>query len=75
MVDQMLAQDAHFYSEQQDYDRILIIANDDDYVPAVMAASMRWGKPISWIRKRSNTPHDVHFSALDVQLLDDPSWL
>ena len=75
MVDQMLAQDAHFYSEQGDYDRILVVANDDDYVPAVIAASTRRGKPISWIRKRPTTPHDVHFTALNVELLNDPSWL
>ncbi|MEV6212622.1 hypothetical protein [Kitasatospora sp. NPDC051914] len=74
MVDQMLAQDAHFYSEQDEYDQILIIANDDDYVPAVLAASTRWGKPISWIRKRGSTPHDLHFNLLNVELLSSSSW-
>ncbi|MEU0937235.1 hypothetical protein [Embleya sp. NPDC005971] len=74
MVDQMLAQDAHYYSEQEDYDRILVIANDDDYVPAMIAAATRWGKPIVWLRKRSSTPHDAHFAALNVDLLTAPSW-
>ncbi|MEU6919385.1 hypothetical protein [Streptomyces olindensis] len=75
MVDQMLAQDAHFYSEQEEYDRILVVANDDDYVPAMMATSIRWGKPIAWIRKRPTTPHDMYFQALNVELINDPSWL
>ncbi|MGW0107466.1 hypothetical protein ACWD0B_19610 [Streptomyces cellulosae] len=75
MVDQMLSQDAHFYSEQEEYDRILVVANDDDYVPAMMATSIRWGKPIAWIRKRPTTPHDIYFRSLDVELINDPSWL
>ncbi|MET9484262.1 hypothetical protein [Streptomyces sp. NPDC006638] len=74
MVDQMLAQDAHYYAEQDEYDRILVVANDDDYVPAVMATSIRWGKPIRWIRKRNQTPHDAHFEKMNVELFNYPSW-
>jgi hypothetical protein len=74
MVDQMLAQDAHYYAEQEAYDRILVVANDDDYVPAIMATSIRWGKPIRWIRKRPQSPHDSYFENLNVELFNDPSW-
>lgn len=74
MVDQMLALDACHFAESAVYDRVCIIANDDDYVPAVLTMSRKYQCPISWLRKRATAENDQWFGGTTVSMLYDGAW-
>lgn len=74
MVDQMLAQDALYLSKLGQYDHLLVIANDDDYVPAMLAIAAEGSIPIRWLRKRRETEYDHHYSGLPIIFLTDGAW-
>lgn len=74
MVDQMLALDAYHFAESDFFDCVGIIANDDDYVPVVVAIGHKFHCPVRWLRKRTTSPNDHHFSPENVTVLEDGMW-
>lgn len=74
MVDQMLALDACHFAESGTYDQICIIANDDDYVPAILTMSKKYQCPVNWLRKRSTAENDRWFGGTNVSMLQDGAW-
>jgi hypothetical protein len=74
MVDQMLGHDALFYARLGTYDSMLIIANDDDYVPALLTVATQTRKAVKWLRKRSVAENDRLFSGLPLVFLNDGAW-
>lgn len=72
MVDQMLAQDAHFLASR--YDLIGVIADDEDYFPAILALAVETAVPIRWLRQRSTGRNDAHLQGTRVVTLQDQAW-
>lgn len=74
MVDQMLGQDLLYYAYGVDYDYILLIANDDDYVPTVLTAAVQTRRPIRWLRRRPSSENDPLLLEFGVTFLMDGTW-
>ena len=74
MVDHMLALDAIHLGNLNNYDSLLLITNDDDFVPAIIALSRNNDIPIRWLRKRQNGMNDHLFVNSKVIFLCDQSW-
>lgn len=74
MVDQMLANDAVHFSGSGDFSPILIIADDDDYVPSVAAIGRQKKMPIIWMRRRAVSYNDTLLRALNVTLTTSGRW-
>lgn len=74
MVDHMLALDAVYFAESGDYDCLCVIANDDDYVPAIFSVGNRDNLPVRWLRKRITAENDHLFDGLKVTMLSDRGW-
>jgi hypothetical protein len=72
MVDQMLAQDARFSCSR--YDLLGIIADDEDYFPAILALSTETPVPIRWLRQRPTGRNDAHLEGTKVTTLQDSAW-
>ncbi|MFE0591514.1 hypothetical protein [Micromonospora echinospora] len=74
MVDQMLAQDALFFARLKRHDVAIVIADDDDYLPAMLTVGAQTGMPLRWLRRRPSAINDVHLARMDVKLLADGAW-
>ncbi|MEU2662678.1 hypothetical protein [Micromonospora sp. NPDC007220] len=74
MVDQMLAQDALHFARIGGHDTVVVVADDDDYLPAMLTLATQTRTPLRWLRRRSTTANDPHFSNLSVTFLVDGSW-
>lgn len=72
MVDQMLSQDARYLAPR--YDALTIIADDEDYFPAVLALATEHRGPISWIRQRALGRNDQHLQGTTVTTAFYPEW-
>lgn len=75
MVDQMLAQDAIHYAASREYDEILLVADDEDYVPSMLVLGTAGHVPVRWLRKRATGRNDLHFTGLPVTFLHDGIWV
>jgi hypothetical protein len=74
MVDQMLAQDLRFFAAGQDFDQICLVANDDDYVPAILATASECATPIVWLRARERGRNDDHLQLAGIHIICDDAW-
>lgn len=74
MVDQMLALDSLHYARSGDYPRLLIIADDEDYLPAVLVITTLTSTKVSWMRQRAALENDRHFDVSRVEVLTDSAW-
>lgn len=72
MVDQMLAQDARYLGPR--YDVLGLLADDEDYFPMVLAATIENGIRIRWLRQRVAGRNDAHLAGTTVQTLQDAAW-
>jgi hypothetical protein len=72
MVDQMLAQDALYLASN--YDVLGILADDEDYFPAILALSTLSKVPVRWLRQRPTGRNDAHLSTSRVLTLTDSAW-
>lgn len=74
MVDQMMAQDAYDAASDGEYGALLMISDDEDFVPCVITIASRTVTPVWWLRRRAETRHDAHFREDRVTLLTDRRW-
>jgi hypothetical protein len=74
MVDQMLAQDLHYFASLDIYGAICVIASDEDYVPALLATASRYQTPITWLRSRELGRNDDYLTAASVTTIYDAAW-
>jgi hypothetical protein len=74
MVDQMLAQDAIHYAASREYDEIIVVGDDEDYVPSMIALGTAGHAPVRWLRKRTAGRNDLHFADLPITFLHDGIW-
>jgi hypothetical protein len=74
MVDQMLSHDALFLARQGEHESLLIISDDEDFVPAVLVITSQTSARVCWMRQRDTGSNDYHFDSGTVELLTDPAW-
>jgi hypothetical protein len=74
MVDQMLSHDALFLARQGEHESLLIISDDEDFVPAVLVITSPTSARVCWMRQRDTGSNDYHFDSGTVELLTDPAW-
>jgi hypothetical protein len=74
MVDAMIAEDIGTFARSGRHPAILLISDDDDFVPAVLAASRTTSTVILWVRQRTAGRND-QFLGPTTHLLTDRRWL
>lgn len=74
MVDHMLALDGIYYARTGDHDSLLVISDDEDFLPAVLVISTDTSTKVCWMRQHEAT-NDKHLNSAMVELLTDPAWL
>lgn len=74
MVDEMISLDALFYARSGDHASLLIVSDDDDFVPATIAVTQETSTTVCWVRQRAQSYNDHQLSPEAVELLTDPRW-
>jgi len=74
MVDQMLAHDAVFLARSSEHSSLLLIADDDDYVPASIVIATQTSTRLIWLRQRASGTNDSHLDQSRVEFLTDGDW-
>jgi hypothetical protein len=73
MVDGMIAEDAGLFARSGMHRSILLISDDEDFMPTVLAISRTTRATFRWLRQRPVGRNDVFFNC-SVQLLTDGRW-
>lgn len=73
MVDQMMAHDVYNLAVQGEFDRLLLISDDEDFVPAVISTATFLGGPLIWLRRRSSILNDAHLPD-NVSIITSGGW-
>jgi len=58
MVDAMIAEDLGTFARSAQHGSIVLISDDDDFVPSVLAAVYGSLTPVTWVRKRQASRND-----------------
>jgi hypothetical protein len=74
LVDQMLSHDAGFYARGSEHRDILIVSDDEDFMPAVLSLTIETDANFLWLRQRADGDNDRFFDSARVELLVDPAW-
>lgn len=74
MVDQMMAHDAYELAIQGEHSVLLMISDDEDFVPCILTIASRTTTPVRWLRKRPATRNDHYFPTNSVQILTHKAW-
>jgi len=72
MVDAMIAEDMGAFARTSP-SSLLLISDDDDFVPTVLGLSRTTAAPILWLRQRAAGRNDLHFTST-VTFLSDWRW-
>ncbi len=73
MVDTMMSEDAGEFARSGLHNSLLLLSDDDDFVPTVLAISRTTPSTVRWIRQRPIGRNDRHFGPTTV-LLTDSRW-
>jgi len=73
MVDQMLAHDVYHFAGTRQYERIVLVADDDDYIPAIISTGLKTTVELLWLRRRATGLND-EIVPTNVVLLTDGAW-
>jgi hypothetical protein len=73
MVDAMIAEDMGLFARAGEFGSILLISDDEDFVPAVISNSLTTSMQIRWLRQRSSGRNDYNLTSA-VRLLTDVRW-
>lgn len=75
MVDQMLSHDALSLAREGEHESFLLISDDEDFVPTVLAITSQTSARVCWMRQRATGSNDHHFDSRAVELLTDSAWV
>jgi hypothetical protein len=73
MVDGMISDDLFSYARSGHYASIILVSDDEDFVPAVLSATRTTPTLIRWLRKRARGRNDQHFLS-SIDFLTDSRW-
>lgn len=73
MVDIMIAEDLGAFARSGLFASIILVSDDDDFVPAVLSAGRSTPASIRWVRKRTTGRNDRYFSR-STELVTDSRW-
>ena len=74
MVDGMLAMDAHRYARFAEHSRIIVVSDDDDFVPVVLAITVETDASVVWLRQRTAALNDDCFDLGRTELVVSSLW-
>ena len=74
MVDQMIAEDAHFVASTGLHRSIMLMTDDDDFVPTVFAINSRHHIRVVWLRQRDSAENDKLFDRELATFVRDGGW-
>jgi len=73
MVDAMIAEDAESFARSGEHSSILLVSDDEDFVPVVLSISRTTNAVIRWVRQRPNGRNDDALGESTI-LLTDARW-
>jgi hypothetical protein len=73
MVDAMIAEDLSLFARSGEHRSIMLISDDEDFVPVVLSVSRTTPTEVRWLRQRAVGRNDRHFEP-SVTLLTDARW-
>ena len=73
MVDVMIVEDAHSVA-QMPGTILMLVSDDDDFVPAMLALTMTTPLVVLWLRQRVAAENDKYFRQGSIEMLVSPSW-
>ena len=73
MVDAMIAEDLGAFARSGLYASIILVSDDDDFVPAVLSAGRLTAALVRWVRRRPTGRNDKHFNQ-STKFLTDLRW-
>ena len=74
MTDAMLSIDAMSSLRTKDHSSLVIVSDDDDFVPVVLTISVERLGWVCWIRQRAAAANDRHFDRDRIELLRELAW-
>jgi uncharacterized LabA/DUF88 family protein len=74
MVDAMMSLDALFFARSGNHRSLLIVSDDDDFVPVTIAVTRETSTTVCWLRQREQSHNDHQLSSEAVELLTDTRW-
>ena len=75
MVDHMLALDSLYYARSGDHENVLVVSDDEDFLPAILVINTDTSTKVCWLRQRSALTNDRYLDISRVELLIDSAWV
>jgi hypothetical protein len=73
MVDGMIAEDAGLFARSADYQAVVLISNDDDFVPVAITIARATSTNLQWLRRRARGRNDELMGS-SVDFVTDWRW-